>query len=117
MKHEDSSTAWSLPGSISVTRQGGRRILCLAGEIDAAVVARFEAEHGFQALDIDAVDAGAVTFIGAAGVELMLWWMQHSAAHGRQPVLRTTSRAVERVLALTKLDGNFARPPAINGSG
>jgi anti-anti-sigma factor len=115
MKHEDSST-WSLPGSISVTVQDNRRVLCLAGEIDAAVVARFEADHGFQALDIDAIDAGAVTFIGAAGIELMLWWMQHSAAHGRQPVLRETSAAVDRVLALTKLDRDFIRPPAINGS-
>jgi anti-anti-sigma regulatory factor len=116
MERLGSWMVWSSPGSISVEVENGRRTLCLAGEIDAAVVERFRIDQGPQAVDVEAIDAGAVTFISVAGVELMLQWAEHSAARGRPPVLRQSSAWVDRLLALTKLDGAFVRPPAINGS-
>src|SRR4051812_43880732 len=97
---------WGLPGSISLPREPGGLVLRLAGEVDAAVVWDFEARHG-PPEPVDAIDAGAVTFICGHGVGLMADWARVSAAAGHWAVLRRSTRWVDRVLQLTALDGEL----------
>lgn len=99
---------WELPGSISLPWEPGGLVLCLAGEIDAAVIWEFEARHG-PPEPVDAIDAGAVTFICAHGVTLMAAWAPASTAAGHPAVLRRSTRWVDRVLQLAGLDGEIAR--------
>jgi anti-anti-sigma regulatory factor len=99
---------WDLQGSISLPRESGGLVLCLAGEVDAAVVWEFEARHG-PPVPVAAIDAGAVTFICGHGVTLMVDWARTSAAAGHRAVLRRSARAVDRVLRLAGLDGELTR--------
>ena len=105
----DAPTEWILPGSISIEHEGGQRVLCLIGEIDAAVVQAFDEVNGVQPVTVDAIDAGAVSFMAVAGVGLMLRCRRESVAQGRPALLRQSSRPVERVLQLTGLHPTFAR--------
>src|SRR5688572_29579817 len=95
-----------LPGSISLPREPGGLVLCLGGEIDAAVIWEFEAGH-CPPEPVDAIDAGAVTFICAHRVTLMADWARASTAAGHPAVLRRSSRCVDRVLSLVGLDGEL----------
>jgi anti-anti-sigma factor len=95
-------------GTIEVHRDADETVLRLAGEIDSAVVAAYEREHGDQPVPIDAVDAGAVTFIASRGVALLLRCVEASA---RAPVLRRSSPQLERLLQLAGLTEVFHRPP------
>jgi anti-anti-sigma factor len=88
------------PGSITIEFEGAERVLRLVGEIDVAVVQAFEAAGTARPGTVDAIDAGAVTFIDAAGVGLVLRWRLESEARGRPVVLRRSSRPVDRLLAL-----------------
>ena len=94
-----------LPGSIAVELEGCRVVLCLAGEIDLAVVLAFQQAHRGQPVAVDAMDAGAVSFMDLAGVYLMLKCKRDSATLGLAAALRRSSRAVDRVLRLTGLHG------------
>jgi anti-anti-sigma factor len=84
-------------------------VLCLVGEIDIAVVQAFEAATAMQPSAVDALDAGAVTFMSAVGVGLMLRCTVESEARGRPAVLRRSSRTVDRLLALTGPDFRSSR--------
>jgi len=97
-----------LSGSISLSRELGGLVLYLAGEVDPAVVWEFEARYGTP-VPVDAIDAGAVTFICAHGVTLMVAWAQVSAAAGHRAVLRRSAPLVDRVLRLTGLDEELPR--------
>lgn len=103
-------TPWVLPGSIDVEDEGSHRVLYLRGELDAAVVARFRALQGSEPVVVDAIDAGAVTFISSTGVAVMLRCTEASVAAGRSPVLRASSRAVDRVLEMSMIAYLFPRP-------
>jgi hypothetical protein len=59
---------------------------------------------------VAAIDAGAVSFIGSAGVTLPLRWAQASVVDGRPPLLRRLARCVDRVLQLLGVEQNFRRP-------
>ena len=100
-------------GSISVRREAGETVLVLAGEIDAAVVGAFEAEQP-QPVPVDAVDAGAVTFIASVGVALLLRWVEAGPSGG--PVLRRSSPRLDRFLELTRLTEVFRRPSPPSGT-
>ena len=106
-----------LPGSISLQEGPGGALLRLRGEIDAAVVGRFEQVHGTVPLPVDAIDAGAVTFIGAIGVVFLIRWSKASAAGGRSAVLRRSSRFLDGVLSLSGLDGVLAAPTTAEDRG
>jgi len=101
---------WGSPGSVVVERAGEQQVLCLAGEIDLAVAQEFEKLHRSVSVAVDAIDAGAVTFLASAGVRLMLHIREQSRAQGRPAVLRQSSPAVDRILELTGLGGVFNRP-------
>jgi anti-anti-sigma factor len=108
----------SLSGSIRVEVEGDRRILCLRGDIDSAVVARFKAAHGRTWPAIDSIDAGAVSFISSTGVAVMLRCSDAAVAAGRErPVLRAASRVTKRVLQLAGLDTALLRQAPPTGGG
>ena len=93
-----------LPGSITVEIEDDRRVLCLRGDLDSAVVAHFKAQRGREPVVVDAIDAGAVTFIGSAGLTMMLMCWEASVATGRRPLLRASSRPVDRLLEISSLN-------------
>jgi anti-anti-sigma regulatory factor len=94
-----------LPGSIAVQVEGGRRILVLRGDIDSAVVARFQAGHGREPPAVDAIDAGAVSFLSSTGIAVLVRCAEAAVATGRDPpALRSASPVTMRVLDLAGLD-------------
>ena len=94
-----------LPGSMTVEAEGDRRILVLRGDIDSAVVARFTKEQGRELPAIDAIDAGAVSFLSSTGIAVLLRFSEAAIAAGRaRPALRSASRVTTRVLELAGLD-------------
>jgi anti-anti-sigma factor len=94
-----------VPGSITVETEGDRRILRLRGDVDSAVVARFTESQGRQPPAVDAIDAGAVTFLSSTGLALLVRCSEAAVAAGRErPVLRSASRVAKRVLELAGLD-------------
>jgi anti-anti-sigma factor len=99
---------WARAGSIALQREGRERVLCLAGEVDGAVVEAFELGEGAQPVPVDAIDAGRVTFIASRGIGLMLRWHQLAVASGRTATLRSSSPCVRRVLQLCGLGDAFA---------
>ena len=96
-------------GTISGRRGAGDTGPELAVEIDAAAVSGFEDEQGAAPVPVDAIDAGAVTFIASVGVALLLRRAAVGPAGG--PVLRRSSPRLDRVLELNRLTEVFRRPP------
>jgi anti-anti-sigma factor len=99
-----------LPGSITIEDEGDHRVLCLRGELDAAVVVAFESAQRAEAVVVDAIDAGAVTFISSRGIAVMLLSAEASRAAGRVPVLRASSHQVDRLLRMSGIEDVFRRP-------
>jgi anti-anti-sigma regulatory factor len=98
-------------GTITIEHEGAdRRVLCLRGAVDTAVATRFTTSQGRERFAVDAIDAGAVTFISSSGLALMLLYAEASIAAGRHPVLRDASRQVDRALQLAGIDSVFPRP-------
>jgi anti-anti-sigma factor len=93
------------PGSITVESEGDRRILHLRGDVDSAVVARFAEEQGRELPAIDAIDAGAVSFLSSTGIAVLVRFAEAALAAGRDPpALRSASPVTMRVLDLAGLD-------------
>src|SRR3954453_2380455 len=99
-----------LPGSITIERDGDRRVLCLRGELDTAVAERFKDHQGRAPMVVDEIDAGAVSFISSTALALMLRCAEASLAAGSRPVLSASSPVVERILQLAGVEAAFARP-------
>jgi anti-anti-sigma factor len=100
-------------GAITVEDEGvDGRVLRLRGDVDTAVATRFTSAQGRQRVVVDVIDAGAVTFISSSGLALLLLCAEASAAAGRAPVLRASSRPVDRALQLAGIDTVFRRPGA-----
>ena len=100
-------------GSITIEHEGAdRRVLCLSGDVDTAVATRFTRSQGRDRVVVDAIDAGAVTFISSSGLALLLLSVEASRAAGRHPTLRAASRTVERALQLAGIDSVFPRSEA-----
>lgn len=99
-------------GAIGLQDEDGERVLHLLGDVDTEVVAAFEAEHGRDIGRVDALDAAAVTFISSAGAAFLLRTLRASTAAGHpRPLLRRSSPALERVLALPALEQAVRRGP------
>jgi len=99
-----------LSGRVTVRRTASGTHLRLAGEVDAAVLADFQAGQGTPE-PVDVIDASGVTFLSAQAAELIAVWARVSTDAGRAGVLRRPSRQVRRVLELTGLDGEVRIPP------
>src|SRR5438309_3035007 len=98
-----------LPGAITVEVEDAHRVLVLRGDLDSAVVAHFKARQGREPVVVDEIDAGEVTFIGSAALALVLLCWEASVSAGRRPVLRASSRPVDRLLEMSSLDGVVVR--------
>jgi anti-anti-sigma factor len=104
-------------GSITIEHEASdRHVLCLRGDVDTAVATEFTRSPGRNRVAVDAIDAGAVTFISSSGLALMLVCVEASLAVGRRPVLRAASRAVDRALQLAGIDSVFPRPERDEGA-
>ena len=98
-------------GSITIEREGAdRRVLWLRGDVDTAVATQFTSTHGRERVAVDAIDAGAVTFICSSGLALLLVCAETSLAAGRHPTLRAASFQVDRALRMAGIDSVFPRP-------
>ena len=106
----DPGVAWRLAGTITVDDEAGQTVLCLAGEVDFAVVEEFERATAGRLPAVDVVDAGAATFLSSSGVRLLIRVRQEAAARGRPVVLRAASPQVDRVLRMARLMEGFGRP-------
>ena len=102
-------------GTIAVELEGDRRVLWLRGVVDTAVATRFAGSQRRDRVVVDAIDAGAVTFISSSGLALLLMCVEASTAAGRTPMLRAASRPVDRALQLAGIDTLFPRPDADDG--
>jgi anti-anti-sigma factor len=103
-------------GFITIEPEGSdRHVLCLRGDVDTAVATEFKLSQGRDRVAVDAIDAGAVTFISSSGLALMLVCVEVSQAAGRRPVLRASSRPVDRALQLAGIDSVFPRPGPDDG--
>jgi anti-anti-sigma factor len=99
------------PGSITIEHEaGGLRVLCLSGDVDSATVAEYESRQGSLLVVVDVIDADAVTFLGSAGLTVMVRCAEAASAEGRLLVLRAASGPVERLLQVAGIGGFFRRP-------
>ena len=97
-------------GSITIEfEEADRRVLCLRGDVDTDVATRFAIAQGRERV-VDAIDAGAVTFISSSGLALLLNCVEASLAAGRSPTLRAASSQVDRALRMAGIDSVFRRP-------
>ena len=103
-------------GSITIEHESAdRRVLCLRGDVDTEVATRFTSSQGRERVAVDAIDAGAVTFISSSGLALLLLYVEASLAAGRQAMLRAASRPVDRALRMAGIDSVFPRPEPDTG--
>ncbi|MGY1616892.1 STAS domain-containing protein [Geodermatophilus sp. SYSU D00691] len=79
------------------------------GEVDTTTVAQFYAVYGAVPLVVDQIDAGTVTFISSTGLAVLLRCATESEAAGRRPVLRASSRPVDRLLKMSGVGSLFPR--------
>jgi anti-anti-sigma factor len=100
---------WTLPGAITIEDEGSRRVLCLRGEVDSAVVARFRQLQGSQPAVVDVIDAQGVSFISSTGLAVMIRCAEASLAAGAHPVLRASSHSVDRLLQMFGMNDLFPR--------
>ena len=99
-----------LPGSLTIEHEpDSRDVLCLSGDIDSAVVGDFEGRQGRRPVVVDAIDAGEVTFLGSAGLAVMVRYAEAAAAVDRFLVLRAASAPVQRLIHAAGLDTYFPR--------
>ncbi len=91
--------AGSAAGVVRLLTTAGGRVLCLAGAVDAEAVDRFLRRYGREPAPIEAIDAGSVTFLSPAGLDLLVDHLDAAAAAGRAVVVRP-SPPVARLLAV-----------------
>jgi hypothetical protein len=85
-------------GIVRLLNTAGGRVLCLAGEVDGAVVQSFLQRYGREPVRVDRIDAGSVTALSAPGQELVREHLDAAWRAGR-PVTLDRSPLVERLLA------------------
>ena len=85
-------------GVVRLLNTAGGRVLCLAGEVDAATVAAFLGRYGREPMPVDGIDAGSVTGLSLPAVDLVVDHLSAAERAGRALRVRR-SPAVERLLA------------------
>lgn len=88
----------SVRGVVRLLNTADGRVLCLAGDVDAAAVDSFLRRYGREPVRVDAIDAGSVTALSAAGRDLLLDHVDLAARSGRRLPLRR-SPGLDRALA------------------
>lgn len=85
---------------VRLLNTAGGRVLCLAGDVDAATVDAFLRRYGREPMPVEGVDAGSVTGLSMPAVDLVLDHLDAAERAGRRVRVRR-SPAVERLLAGT----------------
>ncbi len=85
-------------GIVRLLNTAGGRLLVLAGQVDGAVVDSFRQRYGREPAPVDGIDAGSVTSLSAAGLELLRDHLDAARGSGRSVVLRSAPQ-VERLVA------------------
>jgi hypothetical protein len=96
-------------GIVRLLNTAGGRVLCLAGEVDAAAVEDFLRRYGREPARIDCIDAGSVTALSASGRELVLAHLAVAELAGRQ--VAVTPVVVQLVADQARGPVQQARPP------
>ena len=102
-------------GRITVDSEHGERVLRLAGEIDADVIAVFLDSHsatpasatGPHAPPITAVDLAEVTFLSSSGLSFLVRQTQASRRDGHLPLLLGVARPARRAMEITGITALF----------
>jgi anti-anti-sigma regulatory factor len=92
----------SLTGLVRLERHGDTRLLRLEGDVDDEVLRAFTRRYGAapEEVAVDVIDAGAVTYLGLAGMRFLVAVHEASLAAGRAGTLARRSRCVVRLAAL-----------------
>jgi anti-anti-sigma regulatory factor len=84
-------------GVVRLLNTSGGGALCLAGEVDAAAVEAFHRRYGLEPTRVAVIDAGSVTALSAAALDLLLDHLDAAERAGR-PVRVRRSPLVERLM-------------------
>jgi len=87
-------------GVVRLLNTAGGRVLCLAGDVEPAVVDAFLRHHGREPVRVEGIDAGSVTALSGAGLQLLLDHLD-AAELARRPVVLRPSAVVRAQLAGT----------------
>jgi anti-anti-sigma regulatory factor len=86
-------------GIVRLLNTSGGRVLCLAGEVDAAAVDSFLRRYGREPVRVDVIDAGSVTSLSAPALAFLRdhldaagWAGRPVALHGPPEVRRLLDR-------------------------
>jgi anti-anti-sigma regulatory factor len=85
-------------GIVRLLNTAGGRVLCLAGAVDAAAVEAFVRRYGREPARVDLIDAGSVTSLSPAGLQLLLDHLETAERAGRDVPVRQSpvvARALE----------------------
>jgi hypothetical protein len=103
------------PGIVRLLNTAGGRVLCLAGEVDAASVDSFVQRYGREPMPVDGIDAGSVTRMSMPALDLVLEHLAVAERAGR-PVRVRRSPTVERLLAQVPQNVRYGPKPSGAGS-
>ncbi|WP_240619324.1 hypothetical protein [Blastococcus sp. TF02-8] len=84
-------------GVVRLLNTAGGRVLCLAGDVDAATVDSFLRRYGREPMPVEGIDAGSVTGLSMPGLDLVLDHLDAAERAGRAVRVRR-SPPVERLL-------------------
>ena len=82
---------------VRLLNTAGGPVLCLAGEVDGAAVESFRRRYGREPARVEGIDAGSVTSLSGAALELVRDHLD-VAARGGRTVLVHRAPAIERLL-------------------
>jgi anti-anti-sigma regulatory factor len=71
-------------GIIRLLNTAGGRVLCLAGEVDAATVDAFRERYGAEPARVDRIETTSVTWLSAPALELLREHLDTAEQAGRQ---------------------------------
>lgn len=95
-------------GDIDLVHEEAGPVLRLRGEVDAAVVAAWNASKPPHGQAPVAVDVSATTFLDCRGLRLVVQETEAARLAGRIPELRRPSRGVRRLVAIAGAAPLFA---------
>jgi hypothetical protein len=101
-------------GVVRLLNTAGGRVLCLAGEVDAAAVDRYVRTYGREPAQVDVIDAGSVTALSEPAVEFLLDHLAMAQRAGRAVPVRCSAQA-GRTLARAGLPAPVPRPETGRG--
>ncbi|RBY87808.1 hypothetical protein [Blastococcus sp. TF02A-30] len=75
-------------GVVRLLNTSGGRVLCLAGDVDPAVVAAFVSRYGREPARVERIDAASVTALSQDGLELLREHLAAAELSGRPVPVR-----------------------------